>query len=82
MFPGFVTIYKDNNGFINLYFYPGLNDDNEFIYKPLELINYNDYNKIVNNDNSIIYKFNSNKIKSINCKLISNNDISIIKLSI
>ena len=41
MFPGFVTLYKDENSYVNLYFYPGISDTNEFIYKPLELVNYN-----------------------------------------
>ena len=48
MFPGFVTLYKDENSYVNLYFYPGISDTNEFIYKPLELVNYNfEYQKSV-----------------------------------
>ena len=45
MFPGFVSIYKDDNKYINLYFYPGLSDDGTDIYKPLELTNEYEYIK-------------------------------------
>lgn len=83
MFPGFVTLYKDKDNFINLYFYPGISDTNEFIYKPLELVNYNfEYQKILNDDYSIIYKFANKNIKSITCKLVSEIDTNNIKLNI
>ena len=45
MFPGFVSIYKDDNKYINLYFYPGLSDDGTDIYRPLELTNEYEYIK-------------------------------------
>jgi hypothetical protein len=75
MFPGFVTLYKDKDNFINLYFYPGISDENEIIYKPLELTDNIKYEKTIFNDNSTIIKFYNKNIKSISCKLLSYNDI-------
>ena len=37
MFPGFVNMYKDNDGFIHLYFFNGIDDDNENIYCDINL---------------------------------------------
>lgn len=74
MFPGFVSIYKDKDKFINLYFYPGYTDDNSEIYGPIELTNEYEYIKTINDDNSIVYKFSNKKIKKIKCKLISFNE--------
>ena len=83
MFPGFVSIYKDDNGYINLYFYPGLSVDVKDIYWPLELTNEYEYIKNIREDKSVIYQFINKKIKKIKCKLIShNNDYKTITLEI
>ena len=74
MFPGFVSIYKDKDNYVNLYFYPGYTDANFEIYRPIELTNEYEYVKNINDDNSIIYKFINKKIKKIKCKLISFDD--------
>ena len=39
MIPGFVTIYIDKDNYKHLYFYPGLSDDEEPIYRNIELPN-------------------------------------------
>jgi len=39
MFPGYVTIYKDKDEFIHLYFYPGLDINENFYYRDLDLSN-------------------------------------------
>ena len=83
MFPGFVSIYKDDNKYINLYFYPGLSDNGTDIYRPLELTNEYEYIKNIREDKSVIYQFINKKIKKINFKLIShNNDYKTIPLEI
>ena len=37
MIPGFVTIYTDKDKYKHLYFYPGLSDEDEPIYRNIEL---------------------------------------------
>ena len=83
MFPGFVSIYKDDDSYINLYFYPGFGDDDFEIYRPIELTNEYEYEKNINKDKSIIYKFINKRIKKIKCKLISfENEVKTITLEI
>ncbi len=83
MFPGFVSIYKDEDGYINLYFYPGLTEENKDIYWPLELTNEYEYVKNIREDKSVIYQFINKRIKKIKCKLISHdNDYKTIILEI
>lgn len=73
MFPGYVTMFKDNNGFIHLYFYPGLDENENFYYKDLDLSNCQlIYNEIANNDGSKEYVFENKNIIRIVCKLIDN----------
>lgn len=74
MFPGYVTIFKDSEEFIHLYFYPGIDDNNLYYYRDLDLNNCNaEYTKLVNEDGSKEYIFNNKKIIKIICKLIDNN---------
>ena len=37
LIPGFVTIYKDNSDKIHLYFYPGIDNFNQYYYNTLDL---------------------------------------------
>lgn len=74
MFPGYVTIFKDNEQFIHLYFYPGIDENDNFYYRDLDLSNCNiNFTKNVNNDGSTEYVFENQKILKIVCKLIDNN---------
>lgn len=71
MFPGFVSIYKDEEGFVHLYFFPGIDKYNKAILRSLDLSNIEfDYKFVKNSDNSIDYKFQEKNIVKINCKLI------------
>jgi len=73
MFPGYVTIFKDSDKFIHLYFYPGIDDNNDFYYRDLDLSNCQvKYNKIINTDGSKEYIFENKNIIRIICKLIDN----------
>lgn len=83
MFPGFITVYKDNNNYIHLYFFPGIDDIGKSIYNDLDLSKCEfDFIKNVNYDNSIDYKFLNKKIKKIYCKLVYSNTNSEEKISL
>lgn len=72
MLPGYITLYKDNDGFVHLYFFQGLTDENRTYYNKLDLPNDKyKYKVIENNDNSFEYIFENKGIKSMNCKLVS-----------
>lgn len=74
MFPGFVNMYKDNDGFIHLYFFNGIDDDNENIYCDINLSNISfSYTSTVLNNGAIDYKFNNKSIVKINCTLVQKN---------
>lgn len=73
MFPGYVTIFKDSDKFIHLYFYPGIDDNNAFYYRDLDLSNCKvNYKQINNVDGSKEYIFENKNIIRIICKLIDN----------
>lgn len=73
MFPGFVTAYKDNKGYVHLYFFPGLDDLGRPIYRDIDLKNLKvKYERKKNSDNSVDFKFFNNNIIRLNCKLLVN----------
>ncbi len=86
MFPGFVTGYIDIEGYKHLYFFPGVDDNGDLIYRDLDLSNINfKYDKIDNIDKSSDYKFYNKNIIKITCNLVKNNeskDIKILKFNI
>lgn len=77
LFPGFVTTYRDNNNYIHLYFYPGIDNFNKYYYNELDLSDCKiKYKEIKHSDNAIEFIFESKNIVKITCKLISKyNDI-------
>ena len=71
MIPGFVTIYIDKDNYKHLYFYPGINDDDQSIYNNIDTSSYTlKMDKKVNVDNSVDYKFFDKNISKITCCLI------------
>lgn len=71
LIPGFVTLFKDNNNLIHLYFFPGIDNLYKNIYRDLDLSNSNiKYKRITYEDNAIEFIFKSNKILKITCKLV------------
>lgn len=75
MIPGFVTIYIDKDNYKHLYFYPGIDNDDQSIYHNID---WSDYalkmDFIYNEDGSIDYKFYDKSIIRITCTLIDNKD--------
>lgn len=85
MFPGFVNTYRDNNKYVHLYFFPGIDEHGNNIYNKIDMSEYmSSYNMIENEDNSIDICFYNNKIIRLNVKLIKNIDGSekLIKLDV
>ena len=78
--PGFVTSYRDNDGFVHLYFFPGINNLNNRIYKDIDVNNINmKYTMQKNIDNSIDYKFFDKNIIKLHCKLITTDNKEVVE---
>lgn len=84
MIPGFVTAYKDNNDFVHLYFFPGIDVQNRPIYKDIDLSHCKfRFTKSKYLDSAIDYKFYDKRIYKLTCKLLDyNNNETIIILTI
>ena len=66
LFPGFVTIYKDDNNYIHLYFFPGIDNFNQYYYNALDLSDCKvKYKEIHYQDNSCEFIFSSKNIVKI-----------------
>ena len=80
MIPGFVINYIDERDYKHLYFYPGIDDNNKSIYNDIDLSDYAlKYDKVMHSDHSIDYKFYDKHIKKIICKLVMQNNKTIIE---
>lgn len=72
MIPGFITLFKDDDEYVHLYFFRGITDENRPYYNKLELPNDKyKYTLIENKDNSFEYIFENKGIKSMTCQLVS-----------
>ena len=71
MFPGYIYLYKDDDAFVHLLFYPVFTDDNEKYYQDLNinLVMFT-YTKTESTDGLIDYKFNNKLIIEISCNLV------------
>lgn len=78
MFPAYVTLYKDKDNKIHLYFFPGITDEDNFYYKKLDM---SECGKpfIVKKyeDKSREFIFDDTSIKGVKCKLIKNHNKKI-----
>jgi len=73
MFPGYVTMFRDDEGLIHLYFYPGIDESNNLYYRDLDLSNCQvKYTETINEDASKEYVFENKNIIKIVCRLIDN----------
>ena len=79
MFPGYTVIFKDEQSFIHLYFFPGIDDNDNFYYRDLDLSNCQvKYTESINVDGSKEYVFeNKNEIvfSKNNIKSITTNKL-------
>lgn len=71
MFPGFVHIYRDDEKFVHLYFFSGIDDSEKPIYKDIDLSNVPFTYTCTNpSNNAIDYKFENKSIVRIKCQLV------------
>ena len=71
MFPGFVNIYRDENEFIHLFFFSGIDDSGNDIYRNIDLSRIEfEYTRDDRSDGSIDYKFRNKSISQITYKLV------------
>lgn len=84
MIPGFVIAYKDEEDYIHLYFFPGIDEYDQPIYKDIDLSNCKfRYTKSRYLDNAIDYKFYDKRICKLTCKLLdykNNENIEILNI--
>lgn len=85
MFPGFISLYKDDNGKVHVYFFRGISDNNKPIYKTLDLSHIEeDYKFVELEDGAIDYIFNNTELSKVNCKLVNiiNGETKNIQISL
>lgn len=72
MFPGFVSLYKDDEQRVHVYFFRGIGDNNKPIYKTLDLSHIQeDYKFTELEDGAVDYVFSNPFLSSVSCKLIN-----------
>lgn len=72
LFPGFVTSFRDEENKIHLYFYPGIDNFNQYYYNTLDLSKTNvKYIEEKRDDGAIEFIFLQKNIVKITCCLIT-----------
>jgi len=83
MFPGFITLFRDDEKYVHLFFFKGITDEDTYYYNDLDLsaLQKNGYTyQIINyGDQSKDYIFDNKNIKSMSCKLIAFNGKQVTK---
>lgn len=78
MLPGFVNIFKDTDGFVHLYFFNGIDENEEQIYKDIDLSTIPfKYICLESSEFHKEYKFSNKTIIKIKCKLVNKIDNSV-----
>lgn len=81
MFPGFVSLYKENEK-SHLYFFPGIDDQGKSIYMSLDMANIEaEYTFVKNSDKSIDYAFNK-EVNKVSANLINRKDGSVTMMTV
>ena len=73
IFPAFVSMFINNIGKTCIYYFRGLDKDNQYIYQQINEEQMPPHNTTINDDGSVIYEFKT-KITHIKCKLVSLKD--------
>jgi len=84
MLPGYITLFKDKNRFVHLFFYKGLTEENTYYYNDLDLSTIQKsgytYSIIRYSDYATEYIFDNKNIKSMTCNLRSFNNKNFSKI--
>lgn len=73
MFPGFATLFKDNENKVHLFFFPGINENGSFIYHDIGDID-DEYDIKNHDDGSKEFIFKRKGLKKIICKFIKDDN--------
>lgn len=84
MLPGFVTLFKDKNHKVHLFFFPGLDEESNSIFRTLDLSKTGvEYEKIKFEDGAEEFIFDREDILKITCKLVDRSgSISNVELNL
>lgn len=84
MIEEFVTVYRDCNNKVHLFFFPGIDESNSQICKNLDLSKTGlSFEHFVYSDNAEEFIFDREDISKVTCRLVDNdNNIKTIELSI
>lgn len=81
MFPGFVSLYKENEK-SHLYFFPGIDEQGKSIYMSLDMANIEaEYTFTKNSDKSIDYAFNK-EVNKVTANLINRKDGTVTMMTV
>ena len=70
MFKEFASVFKDQDGKLHLYVFPGLDEDGKQIYRNIDLSSIAaDYTYVKNKDRSYEFIFTKN-VKTIACNMV------------
>lgn len=74
MIEGFVTTYKDEDDYVHLYFYHGIDDKHNIIYNDIDLTDCGvEYKERKLSDGASDYMFLNKNIVKISCTLVKQN---------
>lgn len=73
VFPSFVSLFTNDAGNTCIYYFRGLDKDNQYIYQQINEEQMPPHNTTINDDGSVIYEFKT-KITHIKCRLVSLRD--------
>ena len=79
MFPGFVNIYNDEENFVHLYFFNGIDDNDKPIYRDIDLSGVPFSYTSANIGGGTDYKFDNQSIVKIRCQLVNNSTGEVTK---
>lgn len=80
-FPGYISIERNSEGFVELYFFKGIDENSRPYYQNINEDNIPEYEKISYDDGAIKYIFKNKNLSKISCELIpvdSQNEIKEI----
>ena len=84
MFPDFVTVYRDRNNKVHLFFFPGMDEQSNQIYKSLDLSKTGlSFEHLTYSDGAEEFVFHREDISKVTCKLVSNDgNLKTVELSV